>query len=301
MKNLQIVLFFFLLIISRSAGAQNENPIIKFLPKGTVLYQNVSYANDTLIRHQLDVYIPSTQKGSYPVVVWLHGGGWRKGDKYSAMDYMGTTAREMIEKGYAIVSANYRYSSTDQFPAQIQDCNQVLTYITGNASKYHLDVNRIALIGFSAGGHLAALLGLSNNNKVGRFYADGNIQQCNIKLVFDYYGISNLETLTGPGTTDPNSGVQLLIGAKAAEQPQKAKEASPVNYIDQNDPPFFIVHGDKDQAVDHSQSVELSTKLNEAHVKNELLLLPGAPHGGPFFDTPAVRAKLFRYLERYLK
>ncbi|MDR6941565.1 alpha/beta hydrolase [Mucilaginibacter pocheonensis] len=301
MKKLYVVAIIIVTTIAGPAVAQTENPVLKLMPKGTVFYGNVHYANDTLIRHLLDIYVPASGKASYPLVVWLHGGGWRKGDKYSAVDYMRGTVYEMIERGYAVVSINYRYSSNFKFPAQIQDCNQALSYLSENAGKYHLDKTKIAVIGFSAGGHLAALLGLSNNNKVSEFYVNGKIAQFKIRFVADYYGINDLKTLTGPGTTDPNSGVQLLIGGKANEQPEKARKASPVNYIDRKDPPFFIVHGDKDQAVDQGQSIELSNKLNQAQVTNELLILPNAPHGGDLFDALVVRVKLLSYLKMYLK
>ncbi|NCD68152.1 alpha/beta hydrolase [Mucilaginibacter agri] len=301
MKYYYAVIILYLLVLSKSVVAQSNNPIIGLLPRGTIMFENLSYDDDTLTRHKLDIYVPPTGKTTYPVVVWLHGGGWRKGDKYSAMDFMGSTAHEMIKKGFAIVSINYRYSSTDKFPAQIQDCNDALRFINRSGNKYHLDKNNIAILGFSAGGHLAALSGLSNNNNVTGFYSNGQIEQSKIKLIIDYYGISDLETLTGPGTTDPNTGVQLLIGAKATEAPDKAREASPVSYIDKNDPPFLIVHGDKDQAVNNGQSIELSKRLSQSGVNNELVIVPGAPHGGNAFDAQFIRAKLFAFLKSYLK
>ncbi len=271
------------------------------MPAGTVLYENLNYNSDKQIRHQLDIYVPSTGKHSYPVVVLFHGGGWRKGDKFSAMDFLDQTIQEMIQQDFAIVSINYRYSSTDKFPAQVQDCNDALKYISENSMRYHLDRNNIAVMGFSAGGHLAALTGLSNNDNVSKFFSNGQPERFKIKLIIDYYGISNLETLSGPGTIDPNSGVQLLIGGKASELPDKAKEASPVSYIDSNDPPFFIVHGDSDEAVDVSQSKELSALLNKKGVRNELIIIPGAPHGGNMFDMPLIRARLFALLKKHLK
>jgi acetyl esterase/lipase len=299
MKKISTTLFLIACILK--SFAQTDNPNKKIVPNGTVIYGNIAYANDTSESHKLDIYMPGTGKKSHPLIIWLHGGGWRKGDKYSDMNYMPNTVKAIINHGYAIASINYRYSTDAKFPAQIQDCNQAVEFLYQNAAKYGLDRNRIALMGFSAGGHLAALLGLSNNNSVSSFYPDGLKPHFKIKLVFNYFGINDLNSLKGPGATDPHSGVTLLLGSSAADRPDLAKYASPVSYIDKNDPPFLIIHGDKDEAVDLSQSTILSLKLNQAHIKNELVVVPGAPHAGEMFDTADIHNNVLKYLQFYLK
>lgn len=130
---------------------------------------NISYAHDTLEKHKLDIFmLPGT--GKHPVLVWLHSGGWRAGNKQGDMHYMPNTLKALVKNGYAIVDINYRFSTEAIFPAQIIDCNQASGYIYDNAGRYHLDRRRIAVIGFSAGGHLAALVGLSNNNFIPDFF-----------------------------------------------------------------------------------------------------------------------------------
>jgi len=275
--------------------------VLSILPPGTHLHCNIPYANDTLQRHLLDIYVPGKNTVKRPVVIWFHGGGWRKGDKNSAMDNMDETVREMIQKKYTIVSVNYRYSSTDKFPAQIQDCYQAVEFIYEHAAEYNLDRSRIAVMGFSAGGHLAALLGLSNDNKINDFYPKAQSPRFKVKLIIDYYGISDLVTLTGPGATDPHIGVTLLTGASAADRPDLSRKASPIQYIDKNDPPCLIFHGDRDEAVSLDQSILLKSELDKAGVKNELMVIKGAPHAGPMFDTENVRRKLFTYLHAYLR
>jgi acetyl esterase/lipase len=217
------------------------------------------------------------------------------------MDNMDNTVKELIKKDYAIISINYRYSTIVKFPAQIRDCNQAVEFVYQHATQYHLDKNKIALMGFSAGGHLAALLGLSNNNKVNSFYMNHEDFHFKIKLVIDYYGINDLTALKGPGATDPHAGVALLLGASAADRPDLAKIASPVTYIDKDDPPFLIIHGDKDEAVDFSQSTLLHLRLNASTVKNELMIIPNAPHAGEMFDAKLIREKVFKYLQLYLE
>lgn len=294
----------FLIILSAfviKSSAQQTNRVLNIFPKGTALYGDIPYANDTLKKHLLDIYLPPTGKASYPVVIWIHGGAWMLNDKYADMSYMTETIRALIDSGYAVASIDYRWSTQAIFPAQIQDCNQAVEFLYQNASKYRLDRNRLALMGFSAGGHLANLLGLSNDNKVKDFYATGEKPHFKIKLVLDFYGPSDFFTLKGNDNKDPRNPITLLLGGMVSDKPSLAKEASPITYIDKNGPPFLIVQGEKDQSVNPDQSISFNSKLNAAGVKSELIVVPGAPHYGVMFDTENIRAKIFRHLNLYLK
>ncbi|MDB5026297.1 MAG: Acetyl esterase/lipase [Mucilaginibacter sp.] len=283
-----------------SVFAQSTNPQKDIFPQGTVMYENIPYADDTLKKHLLDIYLPPTGKSSYPVVIWIHGGAWMMNDKHADMGYMASTVKGFIDSGYAVASIDYRWSTTAIFPAQIQDCNQAVEFLYQNAAKYHLDRNRLALIGFSAGGHLANLLALSNNNKIASFYPAAKKPHFKIRLVLDFYGPSDFLALKGD-SKDPRSPVSLLLGGMVADNPDRAKKASPVTYIDKNDPPFLIVQGEKDESVNPAQSVLLSSRLKDAGVKNELIIVPGAPHYGVMFDAEYIRKKVFLYLNDYLK
>ena len=294
----------FLIILSAFAiksSAQQTNRVFNIFPKGTVLYGNILYANDTVKKHLLDVYLPATGKSSYPVVIWIHGGAWMSNDKYADMGYMTQTLKSLIDSGYAVASIDYRWSTQAIFPAQIQDCNQALEFLYQNASKYKLDRNRFALMGFSAGGHLANLLGLSDDNKVKDFYASGERPHFKIKLVLDFYGPSDFFTLKGNDNKDPYNPITLLLGGMVSDKTSLAKEASPVTYIDKNDPPFLIVQGEKDESVNPDQSISLNSKLNAAGVKSEVIIVPGAPHYGVMFDAENIRDRIFYLLGKYLK
>ena len=281
--------------------AQTFDPIKDVFPAGTVLYGNIPYANDTLKKHLLDIYLPPGGKTSYPVVVWIHGGAWMSNDKYADMGYMKNTLKGFIDNGYAVASIDYRWSTMAVFPAQIIDCNQALEFLYQNAAKYKLNKDRIALIGFSAGGHLANILGLSNNNNVKAFYPDGKKPHFKIKLVLDFYGPSDLMTLKGIDSKDPRNPVTLLLGGMVADNQEKAKIASPATYIDKNDPPFLIVQGERDESVNPEQAISLSAKLKDAGVKNDLIIVANAPHYGVMFDAENIRLKMFEDLNEYLK
>lgn len=279
------------------------SPVQNIFPEGTVTHNNIPYANDTLKKHLLDIYLPPNANNNTPLIVWIHGGAWMLNDKYADMGYMKNTIKAFINNGYALASIDYRHSTTAIFPAQIQDCNNAIEFLYQHAAEYKLDKNRIALIGFSAGGHLASLLGLSGNNNVKEFFPPGTQPHFKIKCVLDFYGPSDFIMLANnPDTAvnNPRNPVSVLLGAMAVDRPDLAKKASPVSYIDKNDPPFIIVQGEKDESVPNTQSRILSSWLKLAGVKNELIIVPNAPHYGEMFDVPGIREKLIKFLKENL-
>jgi acetyl esterase/lipase len=220
------------------------------------------------------------------------------------MGYMKTTVKSFIDSGYALASINYRYSTTAIFPAQIQDCNQAVEFLYRHAEKYKLNKDKFALIGFSAGGYLASLLGLSNNNNIQAFFVNDEKPLFKIRTVLDFYGPSDLVMLAGATDSSINNErnpVSLLLGAMPLKRPDLAKLASPVTYVDKDDPQFLIVQGAKDESVPFTQSVILHSWLQLAAVKNELIIVPGAPHYGVMFDTDDIRSKVFDFLRNYLR
>jgi len=209
--------------------------------------------------------------------------------------------RNLVNAGYAIASIDYRWSTTAPFPAQVQDCNAAIEFLYENAAQYNIDNGQIALMGFSAGAHLASLVALSNNDNERTFYYKGKKPQFKINVVFDFYGPSDLLTLKGHDNPDPKSPINLLLGGTVADNIKLAKKASPVTYVDVGDPPFLIIQGEKDESVNPEQSVELSTELKKSRVKNELIIVPGAPHYGAMFDSPENWARIQGFLNKYMQ
>ena len=296
MKKMKTPLLIVLLIVSLHLSAQPDR-IKSIFPAGTQFLQNIPYASDTLKKHLLDIYIPANAKAVNPVVIWVHGGAWMLNDKYADMGYMTSTIKSIVEKGYVLASIDYRHSTTAIFPAQIQDCNQALEFLHNNAAKYKVDKSKFVLFGFSAGGHLASLLALSNNNNVTDFYPQNKKTNFKIKGVIDFYGPSDFLAMTASGDPEMKGDpISTLLGSAPLKRPDLSKIASPSNYVDKNDPPFIIVHGEKDESVPYQQSVLLQSYLNLAGVKNELVIVKGAPHYGTMFDTDEVKSKLFEFL-----
>ena len=304
MKTLHLTLLGLLLVTAAVAQQLPKLPdaLKEAFPAGTVFHSNIAYAGDTLRKHLLDIYLPPGAKGNVPVVIWVHGGGWMHNDKYADMSYMKGTIRAILEKGYGLASIDYRHSTTAVFPAQIQDCIQAVQFLHDNATKYKLDQRHIALMGFSAGGHLASLLALSNNNNVSAFYPGGRKPSFAIRSVVDFYGPSEFlmfySNLLPTQTSDP---ISILLGASPLARPDLAKQASPATYVDKADPPFFIVHGEKDPDVPTAQSYLLKSWLELAHVRNSLTVIKDAPHYGPMFDTEPTRQALLAFLDSTLR
>lgn len=299
MKIVQLLFLVWAFQVPQSTLGQTSNPVISLFPEGTILHGNIAYNNDTLPKHLLDIYLPPNVKGKVPLIVFIHGGGWIGNDKYADIGYMKNTVAEIINSGYALASIDYRFATQSIFPAQIQDCNRAVSFLYDNAERYGFDTERFALMGFSAGGHLASLQGLSDNNKIDDFYMPDTSRNFSFKAVVDFYGPSEL--ILFPGANDPKSPEALLIGATPLDRPDLAKITSPTSYVDENDPPFLIIHGEKDDLVSPRQSQLLSSWLTVKEVENELIMVKDAPHFGAMFDLDDIRVKVMDFLQMYLK
>ncbi|GAA4324245.1 alpha/beta hydrolase [Mucilaginibacter gynuensis] len=291
-------LIMLLLLVCAGASAQEADTLA--LPN-TKLIRNIPYVANGHPQQNFDLYIPNNAKKPMPVILWIHGGAWEGGfKKWIDVAYL-------VGQGYAIASIDYRFSQHAIFPAQAIDCNEAIYYIWKNAAKYNLDVNRFVIGGGSAGGHLASLIGLSYNNKVKGFYNDINkSSKIRIRGVLDFYGPADFNVVHGTATLsfdydDEKSAVTRLLGAMTLDRPDIAAYASPVTYIDKDDPPFIIFHGDKDQLVPFWESRQFYARLKLAGVKAELVKLPGVGHAGGEFSAPAMQKKVIDFLNEVLK
>ncbi len=299
MKSSILVVFCLAFIINLNAQPPLPSVIQGRLPKGTIIHGNVPYNADTLKKHLLDIYLPVNAKAKNPLVIFVHGGGWIGNDKYADMGYMTETINEMLNNGIAIASIDYRWAQNAVFPGILQDCNKAASYLYDNAAKYKIDKNNFALMGFSAGGHLASLMGTSQNNNVASLHFPKSIRPFKYKAVVDFYGPADLVLF--PGNEDEKSPEAILIGAKPLERPDLARAASPITYIDKNDPPYLIIHGEKDNLVSPKQSKLFSAWLTHFGVKNELIIVKDAPHFGKMFDVAEIRTQVIGFLNQNLK
>ena len=189
-------------------------------------------------------------------------------------------------------------------PAQIQDCNQAANFLYEKSGKYHVDKDKIAVIGFSAGGHLASLMATSNNNNIESFYYNGVKPLFKIKAAIDFYGpsdfIARISSMKLDDAGDQMSTSTALLGAKPVDRPDLAKYASPTTYVDKADPPFLIFHGDQDRTVPVMLSKLLDSYLKLAHVESEFVIVQGASHGGELFGSEDIKNKILSFLNTHL-
>jgi len=251
----------------------------------------------------LDLYRPEKAAKPLPVILWVHGGGWRKGSKNSINRVGG-----ILSRGYALVSVDYRLSGEAIFPAQIEDCKAAVRWVRANAHRYGLDPDRIGAWGSSAGGHLVALLGTTGDVK--QFDAHGaNLDQSSrVQAVCDWFGPTDFLRMNDfPGGMDhdgPDSPESLVIGGPIQENKDKVARANPITYVTSDDPPFLIMHGDNDQSVPYNQSELLYDALKKAGVEVTLYRVKGGGHG--FRDaTEDSSTDLFemaaRFFDKHLK
>ncbi len=266
-------------------------------------FRDVEYANVGGVPLLLDLYLPSTDNGPAPVIVWIHGGGWRAGTKAG-----GPAARQSL-RGYAVASINYRLSDVATHPAQINDCKAAIRWLRAHAAEYNLNPDRIGAWGSSAGGHLAALAGTSGDVAELEGDVGGNLEYSSrVQAVVDWYGPAELLTMdaqalpcSGFCHTCAGSPESLMVGCTITSCPDLAIAASPIHYVTSDDPPFLFHHGTNDCTVPPLQSQVLYDALDALGIDVSLTFLEDAGHGGPEFATPAVAAEVDSFFDRVLR
>ncbi len=254
----------------------------------------------------LDLAMPK-EGGPYPCVVMFHGGAWRGGSRKDLSlgertkdgKYIPSPMEDVAARGYVAVSASYRLAPKFQFPAQIQDARAAVRFLRANAKEYGIDRDKIAAAGFSAGGHLALLLGLAD--KVEGWDAGGNTgESSRVQCVVDFFGPTDLSLYsTSPALED--AYMVPVFGKACKTDPEVYKKASPINYVSRTAPPTLIVHGTFDLIVPVIHSENLEKKLKDAGATVELITVRGEGHGwsGPTF-TRTVNDAL-KFLDTHLK
>ena len=263
-------------------------------------HRNLEYVPAGHERHKLDLFLPKGVNGPLPLLVWVHGGGWKNGSK----DGCPPLRKGYAQRGYAVASINYRLSGHAVFPAQIQDCKAAIRWLRAHAVEYGIDPKRIGVWGSSAGGHLVALLGTSGDVK--EFDVGGNLDQSSrVQAVCDYYGPTDFEVfVTTPRYESHASGSSpeaLLIGGAVLENKEKARRVNPIEYVSKDDPPFLIVHGDEDRTVPLNQSSLLYEALKKAGRDVRFHTILGAGHGRPGFGAPEIEEMVRRFFDAKLK
>lgn len=270
------------------------------LPAGVREIHDLTYVEGGHERHKLDLYLPEKTDGPLPLIIWVHGGGWQNGSKDGCLPLRAG----YVAQGYAVASINYRLSGHAVFPAQIDDCKAAIRWLRAHAKEYSLDPQRFGVWGSSAGGHLVALIGTSGDVKETDVGPNMD-QSSSVQAVCDYYGPTDFTVfVTTPGyeshATDASPEAKLIGGA-VMQNKDKAARANPITYVSKGDPPFLIVHGDKDPTVPINQSQLLFDALKQSEVSVHFHTIHGAGHGGPGFAGKNIDDMVSQFFAERLK
>jgi acetyl esterase/lipase len=247
---------------------------------------------------RLDLYLPKDTKNP-PLVVFIHGGGWRNGS------YKQCRTCWLTDYGFAVASVSYRLSDKAKFPAQVQDCKAAVRWLRAHSDDYGYNAERIGVAGTSAGGYLALMLGVTSGSKEFEGDVGGHADQSDrVQAIVDFYGPSDfvLRSQNQPQKTEPpDSPVRGLLGVAARKNPKLAKLASPAFLVTNDAPPLLIVHGDKDTTVRLDQSERMVEEYRQARRNVTLEIVSGAGHGGDAHFTPVYRKKVADFLRTHLQ
>ncbi|HMU46719.1 MAG TPA: alpha/beta hydrolase [Chitinophagaceae bacterium] len=256
------IAFFIVVLIGCQKDTNEDN---SSLPEQTQL--NVAYGADPL--QKMDIYLPADRNSSSTkVIITIHGGAWAQGDKSDFAPYIDTLKRRL--PGYAIININYRLSNgtTVFFPAQENDVKAALEFIYSKRSEFNIS-DKFALLGASAGGHLALLQSYKYSSPV------------KIKAVVDFFGPTDMTDLyNNPASIlVPSSTIALIVGATPTTNPAIYQQSSPVNFVNAQSPPTIILHGGLDPVVSPNQSIALKNLLQTAGVTHEYVFYATELHG----------------------
>ncbi len=255
-----------LLAACASAATPSPTPFDRF----SQALIDVPYCSMDGQPQKMDVYFPDSG-GPWPVFLYVHGGGWNKGDKAEGAGW-----KYLNEQGYLVVSVNYRLAAYNvKFPVMIQDVKCAVRYLRAHAGEYNLDPERIGALGASAGGHLAALLGTSDKSagwEVGEYLDQSSrVQAVVAEAVFSDFTQHMPDSIA--------MAIYFALGELPGTSSPVLKAASPITYVTPDDPPFLFIHGEKDGYAPLEQAKSLDASLKAAGVSSSLVVVQNGEHG----------------------
>ncbi len=273
---------------------------------------DLAYA-DKSEKEKLDIYLPAEGSGPFPVLVYIHGGGWGVSDKRS--QEIEPVLKNGIKHGYAVVSVNYRFSKEALFPAQILDVKAAIRWLRANGAKYQLATQKIGVWGSSSGGHLAAMMGTSNGVSQFDDASLGNANQSSrVQAALNVSGPINFLTMDDEliaagfsnfaAHNDAAGPESKVVGGAVQTVPEKAKAANPETYISKESAPQLIEYGLVDNSVSYMQATSLAEKLLAAIGRDNvgIVLFPEGGHGGgDAFSGDENMKKIFAFFDRYMR
>ena len=261
------LLSFFLALATSSVGSAQEAPEIQ-------IENSVKYGKGGDTDLLLDIAIPAKGAGPFPTIICIHGGSWKSGKRQD----LSLITKILASRGFVAATISYRFLQVAKFPAQIEDSKAAVRWLRANAAKYKIDKDHMGVVGFSAGAHLACLLGTTGKSDNLEGTGGSPEQASNVQAVVDFFGPADFTTQDWPEEAETKT-LAPFLGDTFANRPDLYRRASPIIYVKSGAPPFLIFHGTEDKTVSIRQSRTFAKKLEETGVPVKLIEVPGAGHG----------------------
>jgi acetyl esterase/lipase len=277
-----------LTLVAWSVAASADDP--KVAATYDIVYQRVGE-----VELKLDLIRPAEGPGPFPGVVVIYGGAWRTGNKRGNRP----TLAEFARRGYVAVSPQYRHCPRDIFPSQVHDVKAAVRWLRAHAAEYHLDAHHIGAMGFSAGGHLSMMLGVTGPEDGLEGDVPPGSPSSKVQAVVNYFGPTDLNS---PAISEFSKGlIRDFLGGLPSEKPEVAIRASPVSFLSRDDAPILTFHGTKDPLVPHDQAHRLAEEMTRVGLAGRTELLIGAGHGwfGP--EMKRTMEQTYAFFEVHLR
>jgi acetyl esterase/lipase len=265
------------------------------VPAGVVYERDIEYGAGGGQPLRLDLARPEQLPQAAPCVVVIHGGAWRGGDKKGHTDLI----FKFAQAGYVAVTVQYRFCPQNPFPAQIEDVKCAVRFLRAQSDRLGVDPRRIGAIGFSAGAHLAMLLGVMGPQDGLEGQGGWADQASQVQAVVAFFGPTDLAADDLPAVS--KTLVKDFLGVAAMENPQAAARASPVSYVTRGDAPLLIFQGTRDPLVPHTQAYRMVEALTAAGVPGRVELLVNASHGWKGEELDHTVEQSFRFFDLRLR
>jgi acetyl esterase/lipase len=262
--------------------------------------RNIVYGNADGVDLKMDIYYPAKSDEKTTAVLYVHGGAWIKGDKSEGAGSLFIPA--LVSSGYLVAAINYRLAPQYKFPANIEDVNCAVRYLRANALKYGINPDKIGALGGSAGGHLVSLLGVTDITDGFAGNGRNSDQSSRVQAVVDMFGPTDIPLMFN----NDSKGMAAIFGSNDKNS-SIIQNASPVNHISADDPPFLIIHGNMDTVVPIEQSQEFYDRLVAAGVPAKLVIVNNAGHafipsgGAQSPSKQEIARMIVDFFNKYLK
>ncbi len=316
---LVVVLFASLAMADEAKKFESKVIDIELTKNAINLYENIPFAQgfwrgSQLYALHMDILVPDG-KEPLPLIVFVTGGGFIMAPKNNWIQQR----MRLAEAGYVVASIEYRYAPLSKFPLPLEDCKTAIRWLRAHAGMYNIDVNRVGILGNSAGGYLSSFVGLTNGMKE---FDKGDFLDYSSEVLCaaDIFGISDVTNI-GMDYDEANQKGHASAGATEAlwvlgtptfggkdggilAHPEEAAYASPVTYVEKNSDklvPMLLMHGDADTLVSPSQTDLLFQALKAKGVETERYIVKNAAHGGPYWVQEPVMKVMIDFFDKYLK